>query len=64
MAPVSLKTFAKSLQQGVWPYVITVVHLLLGTIWVYANPRSIIAFLVLLSSFASLYYFKIGRAHV
>ena len=58
MAPVSLKIFAKSLQQGVWPYVITAVHLLLGTIWVYASPRSIIAFLVLLSSFGSLYYFK------
>ncbi len=58
MARVSLKTFVKSLQQGVWPYVITVVHLLLGTVWVYASPRSIIAFLVLLSSFASLYYFK------
>ena len=58
MASISLKTITKRIQQGAWPYVITVAHMLLGTIWVYSSPRSIIAFLVLLSSFASLYYFK------
>ncbi len=58
MARISLKAVSQGLRQGVWPYIITVAHLLLGTVWVYASPRSIIAFLVLLSSFGSLYYFK------
>src|SRR5512146_90836 len=58
MVRISVKTIAHSLQQGVWPYVVTVVHLLLGTILVYSSPRSIFAFLVLLSSFFSLYYFQ------
>ena len=58
MAKLSLKTILQALQQGVWPYIISVAHLLLGTIMVYSSPRSIIAFLVLLSSFGSLYYFQ------
>ncbi len=58
MARISLKTFAQTIQQGAWPYVISVAHMLVGTAWVYASPRSIIAFLVLLSSFGSVYYFK------
>jgi len=58
MAKISLKTVTQALQQGAWPYLISVVHLLLGTILVYSSPRSIFAFLILLSSFFSLYYFK------
>ncbi|HEX9117283.1 MAG TPA: branched-chain amino acid ABC transporter permease, partial [Anaerolineae bacterium] len=58
MARISLKSITRSLQLGVWPYVIPLVHVLLGTVLVYASPRSIIAFLVLISSFGSLYYFK------
>lgn len=58
MARISLKTYLQYLQHGAWPYVISVVHLLLGTALVYSSPRSIIAFLILLSSFFSLYYFK------
>ena len=58
MARISLKTIGKWIQQGAWPYVLSLAHILLGTILVYASPRSIIAFLVLLSSFGSLYYFK------
>jgi branched-chain amino acid transport system permease protein len=58
MARISLKTVTQSLQQGAWPYIISVLHVLLGTIWVYASPRSIIAFLILLSSIGTLYYFK------
>ena len=58
MARISLKTIAQNIQQGVWPYIISVAHLLIGSIWVYYSPRSIIAFLVLLSSFGSLYYFR------
>ncbi len=58
MARISLKSIAQVLTQGPWPYVISVAHVLLGTVMVYSSPRSIIAFLILLSSFASLYYFK------
>ncbi len=58
MARISLKNVTHSIQQGAWPYIISVVHVLLGTIWVYSSPRSIIAFLVLLSSIGTLYYFK------
>ncbi len=58
MAGKSRKNLFQTLQQGAWPYVISVAHMLIGTLWVYASPRSIIAFLVLLSSFGALYYFK------
>src|SRR5512143_1888338 len=58
MVRTTLKTLAQTLHHGVWPYIISVAHLLLGTVLVYNSPRSIIAFLVLLSSFGSLYYFK------
>ena len=54
----SLQKFTKTAQQGFWPYVITVVHILLGTILVYISPRSNIAFLVLVTSFFSLYALK------
>src|SRR5512143_3323951 len=53
-----LKSLGQALRLGVWPYVITLLHVLLGTVLVYSSPRSILAFLVLLSSFFSLYYFK------
>ena len=53
-----LKSLGQALRLGVWPYVITLLHLLLGTALVYTSPRSILAFLVLLSSFFSLYYLQ------
>ncbi len=58
MARFSVKSVLQGLQQGAWPYIITVLHLIIGTVWVYSSPRSIIAFLVLLSSFGSVYYFQ------
>src|SRR5512147_2433682 len=45
----------KTMQQGFWPYVITLAHIILGTVLVYTSPRSNIAFLVLVTSFFSLY---------
>jgi branched-chain amino acid transport system permease protein len=50
--------FLTNVQKGVWPYVVTVVHIVLGTILVYSDSRSIFAFLVLITSFFSLYYLK------
>jgi branched-chain amino acid transport system permease protein len=58
MAQYSLNKFSKLVQQGIWPYLITLIHVILGTFLVYSSPRSIIAFLVLITSFFSLYYFK------
>lgn len=58
MAQYSLKKLVGGVQHGIWPYLITIVHMLLGTLLVYSSPRSIIAFLVLITSFFSLYYFK------
>ncbi len=50
--------FQKNVQKGPWPYVVTLVHILLGAALVYASPRSTFAFLVLVTSFFSLYYLK------
>ena len=50
--------FLTNVQKGIWPYVATVAHILLGTILVYSDSRSIIAFLILITSFFSLYYLK------
>ena len=55
MAGSSFQKLIKTAQQGYWPYVITLVHIILGTVLVYVNPRSNIAFLVLVTSFFSLY---------
>lgn len=45
-------------QQGKWPYILTLAHILLGTILVYLSPRSNVAFLLLLTSFGTLYALK------
>ncbi len=59
MGPTTtVKLYTQRMQHGVWPYIICILHVLIGTAWVYSNPRSIIAFLALISSFASLYYFQ------
>lgn len=55
MVQTSIQKFTKTTQQGYWPYVITLAHILLGTILVYVSPRSNIAFLVLVTSFFTLY---------
>jgi branched-chain amino acid transport system permease protein len=52
------KLFFQNLQKGYWPYVATLAHVILGTVLVYFSPRSTIAFLVLATSFFSLYYLK------
>jgi branched-chain amino acid transport system permease protein len=50
--------FQENIQKGYWPYVATLIHVLLGTLWVYFSPRSTFAFLLLITSFFSLYYLK------
>lgn len=46
------------LNKGRWPYLIVIGHILAGTFLVYTQPRSNIAFLVLMTSFLSLYFFS------
>lgn len=58
MAKFSFNNLAQKMQQGVWPYLISLTHIILGVALVYANPRSNIAFLLLISSFFSLYSLK------
>ena len=58
MAQSTFQKFTKTMKQGVWPYVITLAHIILGTVLVYTSPRSNIAFLVLITSFFSLYSLK------
>ena len=54
----SFQNLLKNIQQGRWPYIVTLVHALLGSVWVYFSPRSTFAFLLLATSFFSLYYLK------
>jgi branched-chain amino acid transport system permease protein len=58
MAQLNFQKFLKIIQQGRCPYIITVVHVMLGTVLVYSSPRSTFAFLMLVTSFFSLYYLK------
>jgi branched-chain amino acid transport system permease protein len=61
MAPSFFYTIAKRLEQGIYPYILILAHMALGTALVYTNPRSNLAFLVLITSFFSLYYFNADR---
>lgn len=54
-----LKTLPSRLSEGYTPYFLVLAHIVIGSTWVYATPRSTIAFLFLLSSLAAIYYFKI-----
>jgi branched-chain amino acid transport system permease protein len=50
--------YLEMIQKGYWPYALTAVHMLAGVLWVYNSPRDIVAFIVLLTSLYSLYWFK------
>ncbi len=52
------KELFNRLNQGLWPYLIVIGHILAGTLLVYTQPRSNLAFLVLMTSFLSLYFFS------
>jgi len=55
-----LKDIFNRLNQGRWPYLIVIGHILAGSLLVYTQPRSNLAFLVLMTSFLSLYFFRTG----
>jgi len=52
-----LKELFNRLNQGIWPYLLVIGHILAGTLLVYTQPRSNLAFLALMTSFLSLYFF-------
>ncbi len=58
MVPLLFKQFLEKFNRGFWPYAIILGHTVLGTALVYATPRSNLAFLILITSFFSLYWFK------
>jgi branched-chain amino acid transport system permease protein len=58
MVPILLKQFLDKLNRSFWPYAIILGHTALGTALVYTTPRSNLAFLTLITSFFSLYWFK------
>jgi branched-chain amino acid transport system permease protein len=62
MVQTSYQQWIKTTQHGYWPYVMTLAHIILGTVLVYVNPRSNIAFLVLVTSFFSLYSLRTKAA--
>jgi branched-chain amino acid transport system permease protein len=58
MISLATRQLFDRLNNGIWPYAIILAHTIIGTALVYSTPRSTLAFLVLITSFFSLYYFK------
>jgi len=58
MVSFSLKDVFARVNRGPLPYLIVFAHIVTGTLLVYFQPRSNLAFLVLMSSFLSLYFFN------
>jgi len=58
MVSFSFKDVFDRVNQGPLPYLIVFAHIVTGTLLVYFQPRSNLAFLVLMSSFLSLYFFN------
>jgi branched-chain amino acid transport system permease protein len=53
-----LKELFNRINRGRWAYLFVVLHILAGSVLVYTQPRSNLAFLVLMTSFLSLYFFS------
>lgn len=58
MISLFVKQLFAQLNRGFMPYAVILGHTILGTILVYTTPRSNLAFLTLITSFFSLYWFK------
>lgn len=56
MVSIYLKKLFDGLNQGRLPYLIILIHVAAGSLLVYTQPRSSISFLILISSFLSLYF--------
>ncbi|MFH1153658.1 MAG: branched-chain amino acid ABC transporter permease [Pseudomonadota bacterium] len=58
MVSFGFKELFNRLNQGLLPYLMVLAHLIAGTLLVFILPRSNLAFLVLVTSFLSLYVFE------
>ena len=58
MVSTYLNVLLDKMNKGLLPYFIILTHIVLGSVMVYVTPQSNIAFLMLVSSFFSLYYFN------
>ena len=58
MVSIYLKKLFDRVNQGPLPYLVILGHVLAGTVMVYGQPRSSVAFLILISSLLSLYLFR------
>jgi branched-chain amino acid transport system permease protein len=58
MISLFLKELFDRVNKGRLPYLIVIGHILAGSLLVYTQPRSNLAFLVLMTSFLSLYFFS------
>ena len=59
----SLKSIGNLLNKGITPYIITTLHVIIASVWVYAEPRSTFAFLFMVLSFGSLYAFNTSKVY-
>ncbi len=58
MVSIFLKELSNRLNRGQLPYYVVLTHIIAGTVAVFILPRSNLAFLLLITSFLSLYFFK------
>lgn len=58
MVSISFKNMFNRVNQGPLPFLIVFAHIVAGSLLVYFQPRSNLAFLVLMTSFLSLYFFN------
>jgi len=61
MTALFFNDISRKINQGIIPSLCIMGHMILGTALVYMFPRSNLAFLVLITSFFSLYYFEADR---
>ena len=61
MIALFFNDISRKINQGIIPSLCIMGHMILGTALVYMFPRSNLAFLVLITSFFSLYYFEADR---
>jgi branched-chain amino acid transport system permease protein len=57
---ISSQDLLRRMQSGPFPYILTLLHIVVGTYLVYVSPRSNIAFLILISSLLTLYALKMN----
>jgi branched-chain amino acid transport system permease protein len=58
MVSFSFEDLLNRFNRGPWPYLLVLAHIAVGTQLVYTQPRSILAFLVLISSFLTIYFVR------